>query len=50
MFAAIHPGKVEKLVIVDIGPDIDRRGAERVRRMAAETLCGLKLSLVKGSF
>jgi esterase len=36
MFAAIHPGKVEKLVIVDIGPDIDRRGAERVRRMAAE--------------
>jgi pimeloyl-ACP methyl ester carboxylesterase len=27
MFAAIHPGKVEKLVIVNIGPDIDPRGA-----------------------
>jgi esterase len=36
MFTAIHPGKVERLVIVDIGPDIDPRGAERVRRMAAE--------------
>jgi pimeloyl-ACP methyl ester carboxylesterase len=36
MFTAIHPGKVDKLVIVDIGPDIDPRGAERVRRMAAE--------------
>ena len=36
MFTAVHPGKVEKLVIVDIGPDIDPRGAERVRRMAAE--------------
>jgi esterase len=36
MFAAVHPGKVEKLVIVDIGPDIDPSGAERVRRMAAE--------------
>jgi len=36
MYTGIHPGKVEKLVIVDIGPDIDPRGAERVRRMAAE--------------
>ena len=36
MFTGVHPGKVEKLVIVDIGPDIDPRGAERVRRMAAE--------------
>ncbi len=36
MFAAIHPGKVEKLVVIDIGPDINPRGAERVRRMAAE--------------
>jgi len=36
MFTGVHPGKVEKLVIVDIGPDIDPRGVERVRRMAAE--------------
>jgi pimeloyl-ACP methyl ester carboxylesterase len=36
MFTAIHPGKVEKLVIVDVGPDINPTGAERVRRMAAE--------------
>jgi esterase len=36
MFTGVHPGKVEKLVIVDIGPDLDPRGAERVRRMAAE--------------
>jgi esterase len=36
MFTGVHPGKVEKLVIVDIGPDIDPHGAERVRRMAAE--------------
>ncbi|MBI3329163.1 MAG: alpha/beta hydrolase [Nitrospinae bacterium] len=36
MYTGIHPGKVEKLVIVDIGPDIDPRGAERVRRTAAE--------------
>ena len=31
-----HPGKVERLVIVDIGPDIAPQGAERVRRTAAE--------------
>ncbi|MBI3326478.1 MAG: alpha/beta hydrolase [Nitrospinae bacterium] len=36
MYTGIHPGKVEKLVIVDIGPDIDPRGAERVRRTAAD--------------
>ena len=41
MFTAIHPGKVDKLVIVDIGPDIDPRGAERVRRMAADAPEGL---------
>jgi len=35
-FTAAHPDKVEKLVIVDIGPDIDPRGAGRVGRMAAE--------------
>ena len=35
-YAALHPQTVEKLVIVDIGPDIDPRGGERVRRMAAE--------------
>jgi len=35
-YTGLHPGKVEKLVIVDIGPDIAPRGAERVRRMAAE--------------
>jgi pimeloyl-ACP methyl ester carboxylesterase len=37
MYTGIHPGKVEKLVIVDIGPDIAPQGAERVRRMAAES-------------
>lgn len=31
-----HPGTVERLVIVDIGPDIAPQGAERVRRTAAE--------------
>lgn len=35
-YTALRPGRMEKLVIVDIGPDIDPRGAERVRRMAAE--------------
>jgi pimeloyl-ACP methyl ester carboxylesterase len=35
-FTAAHPAHVEKLVIVDIGPDIDPRGAERVGRMAAD--------------
>jgi pimeloyl-ACP methyl ester carboxylesterase len=35
-FTAAHPAMVERLVIVDIGPDIDPRGAERVSRMAAE--------------
>jgi pimeloyl-ACP methyl ester carboxylesterase len=35
-FTALHPDKVRKLVIVDIGPDIAPRGAERVRRTAAE--------------
>jgi pimeloyl-ACP methyl ester carboxylesterase len=35
-FAAAHPARVERLVIVDIGPDIDPRGAARVGRMAAE--------------
>ncbi|PYN72309.1 MAG: alpha/beta hydrolase [Candidatus Rokuibacteriota bacterium] len=35
-YTAGHPGKVERLVIVDIGPDIAPQGAERVRRMAAE--------------
>ena len=34
-FTSLHPGKVEKLVVVDIGPDIDPRGAERVRQTAA---------------
>ena len=33
---AAHPAKVEKLVIVDIGPDIDPRGAARIARMAGE--------------
>src|SRR5262249_35246615 len=31
-----QPPKAEKLVIVDIGPDIGPRGASRVSRMAAE--------------
>ncbi|HXJ81860.1 MAG TPA: alpha/beta hydrolase [Candidatus Methylomirabilis sp.] len=35
-FTAAHPARVERLVIVDIGPDIDPKGAERVGRMAAE--------------
>jgi esterase len=35
-YTGLHPSTVEKLVIVDIGPDIDPQGAERVRRMAAE--------------
>jgi esterase len=35
-YTGLHPGNVDKLVIVDIGPDIDPQGAERVRRMAAE--------------
>jgi len=35
-FAASQPGRVERLVIVDIGPDIAPQGAERVRRTAAE--------------
>ena len=35
-YTAAHPGHVEKLVIVDIGPDIAPQGAERVRRMAAD--------------
>jgi len=35
-FTAANPAKVDKLVIVDIGPDIDPRGAGRVSRMAAE--------------
>jgi pimeloyl-ACP methyl ester carboxylesterase len=35
-YTGLHPGDVAKLVIVDIGPDIDPQGAERVRRMAAE--------------
>src|SRR5262249_35906910 len=33
---AAHPAKAEKLVIVDIGPDIDPRGAARIARMAGE--------------
>jgi len=33
---AAHPAKVEKLVNVDIGPDIDPRGAARIARMAGE--------------
>ncbi len=36
-YAALHPQMVEKLVIVDIGPDSDPRGVERIRRMAAES-------------
>jgi pimeloyl-ACP methyl ester carboxylesterase len=35
-YAAKHPDTIARLVIVDIGPDIDPRGAERVRRVAAE--------------
>lgn len=35
-YTGLRPAKVEKLVIVDIGPDIAPQGAERVRRMAAE--------------
>ena len=35
-YTGSHPGKVERLVIVDIGPDIAPQGAERVRRTAAE--------------
>src|SRR6266545_3390521 len=35
-YTGSHPGKVERLVIVDIGPDIAPQGAERVRRPAAE--------------
>ncbi len=35
-FTAAHGAMVERLVIVDIGPDIDPRGAERVSRMAAD--------------
>jgi pimeloyl-ACP methyl ester carboxylesterase len=35
-YTSSHPAKVERLVIVDIGPDIAPQGAERVRRTAAE--------------
>ena len=35
-YTSDHPGQVERLVIVDIGPDIAPQGAERVRRTAAE--------------
>jgi pimeloyl-ACP methyl ester carboxylesterase len=38
MFTAIHPGKVEKLVLVDIGPDINPIGSEQVRRIKVPTL------------
>ena len=34
-YTAQHPETVKKLVIVDIGPDINPRGAARVSRMAA---------------
>ena len=33
---AAHPAKVEKLVIVDIGPDIDPKGAARIGKMAGD--------------
>ncbi len=36
-YTALHPQMVEKLVIVDIGPDFDPRGVERIRRMAFES-------------
>lgn len=34
-FAGTHPGRVERLVIVDIGPDIHLPGLQRVRGMMA---------------
>jgi pimeloyl-ACP methyl ester carboxylesterase len=34
LYAAQYPETVERLVIVDIGPDMMREGAERIRRMA----------------
>jgi len=35
-YTSRHPDRVDRLVIVDIGPDIAPLGAERVRRTAAE--------------
>jgi pimeloyl-ACP methyl ester carboxylesterase len=43
-YTASHPAKVERLVIVDIGPDIARRAAERVsdRRRGAEEFASVE--------
>lgn len=35
-YAGAHPDRVERLLIVDIGPDISRAGIARVRRRLAE--------------
>jgi len=35
-YAATNPGAVERLVIVDIGPEVGREGAESVRRQTVE--------------
>ncbi|MBI3330122.1 MAG: alpha/beta hydrolase [Nitrospinae bacterium] len=35
-FSARYPGKVQKLIIVDIGPVSDPRGSERIRREIVE--------------
>ena len=35
-FAARYPEKVQRLVIVDVGPDIDPKGAERITREIRE--------------
>lgn len=34
-YAGAHPGRVERLVLVDIGPDIHLAGLDRIRRMMA---------------
>ncbi len=31
MYIAVHPGIIQRFVIVDIGPDIDHNGSERMR-------------------
>jgi pimeloyl-ACP methyl ester carboxylesterase len=34
-FAAEHPERVERLVVIDIGPEVDRRGIERIMANAS---------------
>ncbi len=46
-FAGAHPGRVERLVVVDIGPEIDRRGIERIM---ANTQAGATFTTVDEAY